>query len=910
MMNESQARQLYHRLGLSDRAQQLIEQIRAAPPSRRVPAGVKRVPVRYPSRKMGVTIQAGTHRIGFAGIYEMERDPDVLEYYDQPSEIKLTYQLPNGRPNAVLYTPDFFVIRANSAGWEEWQSKDYLPNLAQKMPYRYEKQDGGWRCPPGEQYAEQFGLYYRVRSSAEINWILQRNWGFLEDYLRDKRPQVGQEARQEIRSLVAAQPGIHLDELLKRAERFSSDDIYVLIAAEVIYVDLCRYALAEPDQVPVFGDAETARAYDLAAQTMVLVEAGAPRTVEVVPGATVTWDGKPWTIINPGETIITLLGADDRAIELPNAQFEGLVKQGKITGLADVQSGAHPKVQELLAQASPDDRAVANHRYRVVAAVLAGEEPDEEALLLASPKHDGKVSKRTIRRWVQQFRQAEREYGCGYVGLLPFYRQRGRRGSHLPEATQQAVEKFIDEQYETNKQQGKGAVHALLVKACEEQGVIPPSYTAFSDALKRRPRYEQVLSRRGRRAAYADEPFYWDLELKTPRHGDRPFEIGHIDHTELDIELVSRKGRNLGRPWVTFLVDAYSRRILAIYLTFDPPSYRSCMMVLRECVRRHGRLPQIIVVDGGKEFQSHYFETLLACYEVTKKTRPAAKARFGSVCERLFGTTNTQFIHNLAGNTQITRDARQITDAVDPKKHAVWSIGRLYTYLCRYVYEVYDTLDHPAIEQSPKKAFETGLVLGGKRPQRLIPYDRDFVILTLPSTPKGKAKVQPNHGVKINYLYYWDEALRAPNVANTLVPVRYDPFDIGIAYAFVGGRWVRCLSEHHGVFQGRTEREIKLATAELLKQNRAHAQGRAITARRLADFLASAEAEEALLEQRLRDSEGKDVQTLMAGTPLHPEQPMPLLAGSTAEPADQEPDSGHEDEEEVDIDELEVYGDY
>jgi putative transposase len=87
-----------------------------------------------------------------------------------------------------------------------------------------------------------------------------------------------------------------------------------------------------------------------------------------------------------------------------------------------------------------------------------------------------------------------------------------------------------------------------------------------------------------------------ELELTTQRHGDRPFEIAHIDHTELDVELVfSRTGRNLGRPWLTLLVDAFSRRILAVYSTFDPPSYRSCMMALRICVLRHGRLPQTIV---------------------------------------------------------------------------------------------------------------------------------------------------------------------------------------------------------------------------------------------------------------------------------------------------------------------------
>ena len=34
------------------------------------------------------------------------------------------------------------------------------------------------------------------------------------------------------------------------------------------------------------------------------------------------------------------------------------------------------------------------------------------------------------------------------------------------------------------------------------------------------------------------------------------------------------------------------------------------MMVLRECVWRNARLPQAIVVDGGPDFRSIYFETL------------------------------------------------------------------------------------------------------------------------------------------------------------------------------------------------------------------------------------------------------------------------------------------------------------
>src|SRR5208282_1653990 len=97
--------------GLSEDTRALITRIRSSGPSRRVGGGRSNVSGRYPSRKMGVTIQFESHRVELAGIYEMEHDDTVLEYFDQPSPIKLNYESTSGRPMGVLHTPDFFVIR-------------------------------------------------------------------------------------------------------------------------------------------------------------------------------------------------------------------------------------------------------------------------------------------------------------------------------------------------------------------------------------------------------------------------------------------------------------------------------------------------------------------------------------------------------------------------------------------------------------------------------------------------------------------------------------------------------------------------------------------------------------------------------------------------------------------------------
>jgi len=135
----------------------------------------------------------------------------------------------------------------------------------------------------------------------------------------------------------------------------------------------------------------------------------------------------------------------------------------------------------------------------------------------------------------------------------------------------------------------------------------------------------------------------------------------------------------------------------------------------------------------------------------------------------------------------------------------------------------------------------------------MVAYNEEFMMLTLPTTAKGSAKVMVSRGVKINHIYYWCDAFR--QVEGELVPVRYDPFDAGTAHAFVGKQWLRCHSEYFGAFKGRSEREIMLATTELHRRRRNHSSSFHITAQRLAEFLESVEAEEVLLTQRLRDRE-------------------------------------------------------
>ena len=121
--------------------------------------------------------------------------------------------------------------------------------------------------------------------------------------------------------------------------------------------------------------------------------------------------------------------------------------------------------------------------------------------------------------------------------------------------------------------------------------------------------------------------------------------------------------------------------------------------------------------------------------------------------------------------------------------------------------------------------------------------------------------------------------------------MRYDPFDIGTAYACVKSRWVKLRSEHYLQLRGHSERERELASAELRKQHQNHTREATMTAKRLADFLADLGAHEEVLTQRWHDLEARDVFARMESSQVpslkeieqeEPVSPFALVGSSSA----------------------------
>jgi putative transposase len=212
----------------------VLSRIRSSPPSRRVRGQASNVSGRYPSVKMGCTIQFESLHVELWAIYAMERDRAVLEYYDQPTRIQLHYHARSGRNTSPWHTPDFLVIRQDQATFEEWKPERALLELSTRMPERYQRDPaGGWRCPPGEQAAAALGLSYRVHTSNEYHPCYIQNLKFLQDFWTHPYS-LSQQTESQVISAVAASPGVSVASLLEAHPDLSVDVIWALLTTQAI----------------------------------------------------------------------------------------------------------------------------------------------------------------------------------------------------------------------------------------------------------------------------------------------------------------------------------------------------------------------------------------------------------------------------------------------------------------------------------------------------------------------------------------------------------------------------------------------------------------------------------------------------------------------------------------------------
>jgi hypothetical protein len=122
-------------------------------------------------------------------------------------------------------------------------------------------------------------------------------------------------------------------------------------------------------------------------------------------------------------------------------------------------------------------------------------------------------------------------------------------------------------------------IHRKVVALATAQGLHVPSYDVVHDIVRQLDPALVTLVHAGRKA-YSDT-----FDLLYRREAEAPNAIWQADHTLLDIVLTDDKGHPR-KPWLTVILDDYSRAVAGYMVAFEAPSALHTALALRQAIWR------------------------------------------------------------------------------------------------------------------------------------------------------------------------------------------------------------------------------------------------------------------------------------------------------------------------------------
>lgn len=253
--------------------------------------------------------------------------------------------------------------------------------------------------------------------------------------------------------------------------------------------------------------------------------------------------------------------------------------------------------------------------------------------------------------------------------------------------------------------------------------------------------------------------------------------LWQCDHTLVDVLLVDKDGDVIGRPWLTTVIDTYSRCIMGIRLGFDAPSSDVVALALRHAILpkqyeseyklhcgwgTYGK-PEYFYTDGGKDFRSNHLRQIGVELGFTCMLRDRPSE--GGVVERPFGTFNTELFSTLPGYVGSNVQKRP----EDAQKDARLTLRDLEQLLVRYIVDNYNQrIDARMGEQTRFQRWEAGLLAAPD-----LMSERELDICLMKQTNRS---IYRDGYIRFENLMYRGEYLAG--YAGERVVLRYDPRDI------------------------------------------------------------------------------------------------------------------------------------
>ena len=217
----------------------------------------------------------------------------------------------------------------------------------------------------------------------------------------------------------------------------------------------------------------------------------------------------------------------------------------------------------------------------------------EDAIPLATLARSTGVTERTLQRWLARYRTG------GYAALAD-----DARADHGVRRTAPELVRLVEGLALTKPRPSIATIHRQVGVHCAERGLPSPSYSAVRSIVNGLDPGMVTLALEGP-ASYRDKH-----ELLLRRRADRPNAIWQADHTMLDLLIVGPNGKP-ARPWLTVILDDYSRAICGYMVFLGAPSAANTALALRQAIWHKPEpdwpvcgIPDVLYTDHGSDFTS------------------------------------------------------------------------------------------------------------------------------------------------------------------------------------------------------------------------------------------------------------------------------------------------------------------
>lgn len=297
------------------------------------------------------------------------------------------------------------------------------------------------------------------------------------------------------------------------------------------------------------------------------------------------------------------------------------------------------------------------------------------------------VTPQTVARRLARYRRE------GLAGLLPHPRR--DRGAHrLPAELQRLIAGLALER----PRRSLAAIRREAADVAARQGWPAPSYKVVRAIVRALEPALLTLAHEGAKA-YRER-----FDLLYRHEAAAPNALWQADHTPLDVWVPDERGR-LVKPWLTVILDDYSRAVAGCHLSLAAPTALHTALCLREAIWRKADprwhvcgIPAVFYSDHGSDFTSQHLEQVAADLHMALVCSEVGMPRGRGKIKRFFQTVDQLFLRQLPA----------YAPGAPPPLHAQLTPAELEEGLRAFLLEGYHRRVHGETGQPPQERWEAG----------------------------------------------------------------------------------------------------------------------------------------------------------------------------------------------------------